>query len=376
MKNTNLLKGLGILLIITHNYMHWLPECVAENEYTFSTERIDLLCTYLAQGGPHVLLNILSHFGHYGVAIFLFLSGYGLAKKYEAPLPAPAPEDTTAPLPQTTHTPRAKGAAAFLFRHAVKLWRLMVPALVAFVVIEMMQGTWNRPLSRLFPLLGFYSNLQPHRDLILGPWWWFGLMMQFYLLWRLLIFRRGRAVLYGTMGVCLAAVLAVAWTERGSLASTDTLTCYLHYNFPPSMLAFGLGVADARYGLGWLHRWWSPLVGVGVVLVGSFNAGIWTVSPVGALMVALAFVQKENGSAGHGNIVYVNIRMVLTFLGGISAWLFALHPVVREYTIGLAKTGNDWLLYLSIVIYLAACILLAWVAKAVAGNKKNEVRTQ
>ena len=82
-KDTTLLKGIGILLIITHNYMHWLPECVPENEYTFSVERIDQLCAYLAQGGPHVLLNILSHFGHYGVDIFLFLSGYGLVKKYE-----------------------------------------------------------------------------------------------------------------------------------------------------------------------------------------------------------------------------------------------------------------------------------------------------
>ena len=40
-KDTTLLKGIGILLIITHNYMHWLPECVPENEYTFSVERIE-----------------------------------------------------------------------------------------------------------------------------------------------------------------------------------------------------------------------------------------------------------------------------------------------------------------------------------------------
>ncbi|MBP5629858.1 MAG: acyltransferase family protein [Bacteroidaceae bacterium] len=361
MRNTTLLKGLGILLIITHNFMHWLPDCVAENEYTFSTERIDLLCSYLAQGGPHVLLNILSHFGHYGVAIFLFVSGYGLVKKYEsgAAVKRGLRED-----------------AFFLYSHAVKLWKLMVPALLFFVVIEMMQGTWNRPMSRLFPLLGFYSNLQPHRDLILGPWWWFGLMMQFYILWRLLIYRRGRAVLYGTMGVCMAAVMVIAWLERGSLESTETLTCYLHYNFPSSMLAFGLGVADARYGLGWLHRWWSPLVGLAVVLLGSFNAGIWTISSAGALMVALAFVAKEDEDIRFGRVLYVNVRMVLVFLGSISAWLFALHPVVREYTIGLAKKGSDGLLYLSILIYLAASIMLAWVVTYLVKDKKNKVSTQ
>ncbi|MBR1917925.1 MAG: acyltransferase family protein [Bacteroidaceae bacterium] len=375
-KDTTLLKGLGILLIITHNYMHWLPECVAENEYTFSVERIDQLCAYLAQGGPHVLLNILSHFGHYGVAIFLFLSGYGLVRKYESSEEREfgslrAEKGKAAFLPSNI-----RAFALFLLRHAVKLWRLMVPAVLLFMVMEMMQGTWNRPLSRLFPLLGFYSNLQPHRDLILGPWWWFGLMMQFYLLWRLLLFRRGRWVLYLTMSVCVAVVLAVAWTERGQLDSTGTLTCYLHYNFPPSMLAFGLGVADARYGLGWLHRWWSPLVGMAVLIVGSFNAGIWCVSSVGALMVALAFAGRSGESKAQGNIVYVNLRQVLIFLGTISAWLFALHPVVREYTIDLAKKGNDGLLYLSIVIYLGCSVLLAWVATGIAKSKKNKGRTQ
>ena len=308
-----------------------------------------------------MLLNILSHFGHYGVAIFLFVSGYGLVKKYEsgAAVKRGLRED-----------------AFFLYSHAVKLWKLMVPALLLFVVIEMMQGTWNRPMPRLFPLLGYYSNLQPHRDLILGPWWWFGLMMQFYILWRLLIYRRGRAVLYTTMGVCMAAVMVIAWLERGSLESTETLTCYLHYNFPSSMLAFGLGVADARYGLRWLHRWWSPLVGLAVVLLGSFNAGIWTISSAGALMVALAFVAREDEDIRFGRVLYVNMRMVLVFLGSISAWLFALHPVVREYTIGLAKNGSDGLLYLSILIYLAASIMLAWVVTYLVKDKKNKVSTQ
>ena len=357
MKNTTLLKGLGILLITTHNYMHWLPGCVAENEYTFSLERIEMLAQYLGDGGPHVLLNILSHFGHYGVAIFLFLSGYGLVKKYEQ------------------HDVR-ENSIVFIGHHAIKLWRLMVPAVVLFVVIETILGTWNRPMSRLLPLLGFYSNLQPGRDLILGPWWWFGLMMQFYILWRLLIYRRGKIVLYTTMGVCLAAVLTIAWIERGSLESTKTLTCYLHYNFPPSMLAFGLGVAHARYNLQWLRQWWSPLVGIAVILLGSFNAGIWCISSVGALMIAMAFVGKDTDSENPQHIIYLNMRIILIFLGSISAWLFALHPVVREYTIGMARQNNDWLLYLSIIVYLGVSILLAWIMTNMMKNKKNSTHTQ
>lgn len=365
MKNTTLLKGLGILLIITHNYTHWLPQCVEENEYTFSPERVMQLADYLWQGGPHVLLNLFSHYGHYGVAIFLFVSGYGLVKKYE----------------------QGQGAQGdswwrFLWRHALKLWKLMVPAVALFVIIQMALGIWNRPFTRLIPLLGFYSNLQPHRDLLLGPWWWFGLMMQFYILWRLIIYKRKKWVLYTLMALCLIAQLGVAWLERGVLDQKDTLTNYLHYNFPPSMLAFGLGVAHARYGLKWIEMWWSPLVGMAIVVLGSFNAGIWCVSSIGAIMVAVAFTNlsakestkntppiQDGALRSASNVIYFNIHTVLQFLGTISAWLFALHPIVRDYCIPLARRSSDMWLYLSLAIYLAISIVAAWLFTSLTNKK-------
>lgn len=371
MKNTTLLKGLGILLIILHNYAHWLPQCVEENEYTFSAERVMQLANYLWQGGPHVLLNIFSHYGHYGVAIFLFVSGYGLVKKYEQGSGA-----------------RSDNWWRFLWRHALKLWKLMVPAVALFVIIQMALGIWNRPLTRLIPLLGFYSNLQPHRDLLLGPWWWFGLMMQFYILWRLIIYKRKKWVLYTLMALCLIAQLGIAWMERGILAQKDTLTCYLHYNFPPSMLAFGLGVAHARYGLKWIEAWWSPIVGLLIVVLGSFNAGLWCISSVGAVMMAVAFTRLSDKEATkkttpdtdgsnkqYTNIIYFNIHTLLKFLGSISAWLFALHPIVRDYCIPLARRGSDLSLYLSVAIYLCVSIVVAWFFTALT-SKKNSAPMQ
>ncbi len=343
-----MLKGLGILLIVTHNYMHWLPDCVDENEYTFSIERIDKLVEYLGQGGPHVVLNLLSHFGHYGVAIFLFLSGYGLTKKYE-PMSGN----------QLNATPRI-GIVPFVFRHALKLWKLMVPVVVLFVATQLYHGTWNRPWTRLLPLLGFYSNLQPERDLLLGPWWWFSLMMQLYIVWRLFIYRNGKSMLYTVIGLCLATQIAATWIERGNLASYDTLTSYLHYNFPCSMLAFGLGVAHARYNLYWLRQWWSPLVGLSLIIIGAFNAGIWCISPAGIVMIAATFAHNVDSRLRTRERWCITPLRILVFLGEISAWLFALHPIVRIYPIRMARTGGDLDVYLSIVIYLAVSILLAW----------------
>ena len=82
-QDTGALKGLAILCIAIHNFCHWLPMAVHENEYVFRLEDSFKLLHYVENFRPHVLLNVFSHFGHYGVPVFLFLSGYGLVCKYE-----------------------------------------------------------------------------------------------------------------------------------------------------------------------------------------------------------------------------------------------------------------------------------------------------
>ena len=62
--DTAFLKGIAILMIVLHNFCHHLPLSVTENEYTFSPLRFQQLCRYIIDGGPHVVLNTISHFGH------------------------------------------------------------------------------------------------------------------------------------------------------------------------------------------------------------------------------------------------------------------------------------------------------------------------
>ena len=98
-QDTGALKGLAILCIAIHNFCHWLPMAVHENEYVFRLEDSFKLLHYVENFRPHVLLNVFSHFGHYGVPVFLFLSGYGLVCKYERSTPgglmagAPSPPE-------------------------------------------------------------------------------------------------------------------------------------------------------------------------------------------------------------------------------------------------------------------------------------------
>ena len=77
------MRGLAIVGIFMHNYLHWLGPMVKENEYQFIQHNVDRMMVELSSPSGNLIYHLFSFFGHYGVPIFLFLSGYGLVKKYE-----------------------------------------------------------------------------------------------------------------------------------------------------------------------------------------------------------------------------------------------------------------------------------------------------
>lgn len=330
-RDTAFLKGIAISLIVLHNFCHWLPLCVTENEYTFRTDRIWQYVSYLGHGGPHLLLNFFSHYGHYGVPLFLFLSGYGLVMKYERTKVEPI------------------GVGTFMWRHACKLWWLMLPPLLAFFVIETIGGNWGHRPDQVFCLVAFVNNLQPVRDLILGPWWFFSLMMQLYLIYIVILRRwRGFKVLAAVVGFCWllqAAALGFDWRMDWGQPDLDLFN-YMRYNCIGSMLPFGVGIAMARWQY-MCSGWRCQVLGLVLLLLSAFNALLWLVSPVFLLMATLPLVRLVKSE---------QVKAVFVWLGGISACLFAVHPVVRAYTIGMAKTGA---VYTGLVLYLVLSIGLA-----------------
>lgn len=331
-QETTALRGLAIALIILHNFTHWLPRCVPENEYTWALSRIQMYVHYITNGGPHLVLNFFSHYGHYGVALFLFLSGYGLVKKYEREAPT-----------QRTLMQEVVDGVGFLLHHALKLWTLMLPALaVLWAMKTYMGGVWKWSASDVWGLVGFVANLGQRHQVIMGPWWWFSLMMQFYVIYRFVFYRRGKAVLLGFTGLCLIVQLVATGMSLDALVGRPNLIYHMHYNFPCSILPFALGIWAARYGAEWLLRPWTAVAALLVVVGGSYTPWLWAVA--GPFAVAVMLQGR---------------RLPLHWLGVISAWVFALHPIVREYTIGWARAGY---LYTALLAYLAITLIAAWVA--------------
>ena len=80
--DTAVLKALAMLLIVAHNFFHLVPPSPVENEFAFgSAKGIWQAIAICVQFPGEIFHVLLAFFGHYGVVIFIFLSGYGLTRK-------------------------------------------------------------------------------------------------------------------------------------------------------------------------------------------------------------------------------------------------------------------------------------------------------
>ena len=89
LQDSNIIKAIAILLIMSHNFFHLLPPAPGENEMTFSRDNFLRVFIQIYENPLDAFHPLVSFFGHYGVFLFLFLSGYGLTIKSTRLSPPP-----------------------------------------------------------------------------------------------------------------------------------------------------------------------------------------------------------------------------------------------------------------------------------------------
>lgn len=77
--NSLLLRGVAILFIVLHNYLHY-PQFgfSGENEMSFSAAKAEGFFSAITVGS-NLIGEFISHLGWIGVPVFVFLTGYGIA---------------------------------------------------------------------------------------------------------------------------------------------------------------------------------------------------------------------------------------------------------------------------------------------------------
>ncbi len=336
------LRGLAIIGIFLHNYCHWLGPVVKENEYTFSQHNVDWLTAVMASPDGLLPAHLVSFFGHYGVPVFLFLSAYGLELKYGRSLYAPA--------------------FRFVAYHWKKLFSMMIVGFVSFTIVDAMTpGRWHYTLTQVLAQLAMVNNLLPDPDHNIwpGPFWFFGLMLQLYVVYRLLLYKRHWAWTAGAMVVCLGVQLAFA-------PESEALNWY-RYNFMGGMLPFGLGLLYARYGnriiltnLNTLSLLVSVVFCGFMVMWMSASYLLWSVVPLVVCILCVYVVKLLSQAARRPVGAWLMERLV--WMGEISAALFVIHPVLRKVFIPISRHGD---IYTGLLLYAIAAIGAAWLIRLV-----------
>ncbi|WP_248120285.1 acyltransferase family protein [Prevotella intermedia] len=347
----NILRGIAIVGIVLHNYCHWLRPIVKENEYQFNQHNVDWFNNVMAHGfNERTFFHLLSFFGHYGVPIFLFLSAYGLVMKYEGAKKQSLPDSGS------TNEPNA---LSFLRYHWLKLFRMMIVGFAAFVLVDAMtEGQHHYEVMDIVAQMGLFNNLLPNPDDIIwpGPYWFFGLMLQLYIVYRLFLYRKGWTWVVAFIAVC--TIIELLCEPNG-----EPLNRW-RYNFVGGMLPFGLGLLYAKYMRNVSLRIYGATFIVSLLLIrfGSSHFFTWLFVPMFVCSASVSFVKLLSYWNTHYPKYTFGIAKTFDWLGVISAALFISHPITRKIIIPISRGGDYWT---GLLLYIIASVCVAWLFKEI-----------
>ena len=337
------MRGIAILAIVLHNYCHFISSIVQENEYQFFTSNNDRLWQVISHPDELLPIHLLSFFGHYGVPVFLFLSGYGLVRKYETS------DDSCPPV-------------RFVRYSYLKLLRMLIVGFSLFICVDMVtpgrfQFHWDNVIAQLL----MYINVLPEPEKTIWPgiYWFFGLMMELYIVYRLLFYRRSSWI--------AVALIVVCWLLQAFCDPEGETLNRLRYNCIGGLLPFGLGIIAARvrtlrtgsttptdsayapYGpILWLLVF---ILSVALVFAMSFNFYTWLLwIPVFIILGTIALVKAMPKW----------MLSIVTWFGNISAAMFVAHPIARKLFITVAWKQD---IYDGLMLYIIAVIAISWAVK-------------
>lgn len=341
--DSDLYRGIAILMIVTHNFMHLFPE-PKENEFEFIPDRFLSLLNLLWNEPENVVRVSLSFFGHFGVQLFVFLSAYGLTKKYSLHKPEYWP---------------------FIWERLLKIYPAFILAIMAWAIIAgspaglsgpLKAVYWNR--ESLILKLTLLSNFIPGKSLSpVGPWWFIPFIFQFYFVFPLLLklyYRWGGSLLLIISEISILCSIMV----QGKIGNVNIYFTILGH-LPELCLGMYMARSDDA-GLRIPKR--LLLAAFTVYFLGNLYENFWYANHISFLIVLLAacnyLITKIKGNN--------TIKKIFLFFGALSMPLFLVNGFLREPYISWAIYYNHWLLTIVLcLLHLMVSVVVALVLSRV-----------
>lgn len=330
---TNLMKGLGMLAIMFHNYFHWVSPSTGENEFDFSIDRLLNLGQGLVKM-PFESINLFfTYFGHFGVQLFILVSGYGLAMSCRG---------------------RSEPFSGFIGRRLNRLYPAFLLAVGLLLVLIFFKSN-DLPPHDWFRSIGyklmFVANLVPGELFsVNGPWWFYGLIVQLYILFPLL----NRLYLkYGTKGLLVPVVLGylLLFFVNPLVVKGDV---NLMGSFPGHLAEFSLGIWLA-HNPAIVVRWWYYVIAFVVFSLGNVFPEAWLFSFLAVAFLLVGLSRRISGSGSQGSLF---VRFLI-YIGELSMYLFAVHGFLRAPFVAYANQAHLPLVTIALSVIFFVISLLA-----------------
>ena len=331
-KECSALRGVAILAIALHNFCHCLPDAPQENEFWFSAENNLLFWNTLQI--EQTFIQLFAFWGHLGVPVFVFLSGYGLAVRYNS---------STC---EWKH---------FLWRHYKKLLIPMIigTLLYQMILVILLQNT-SDPLHLLLQI-SLFQNILPHSMSVFspGPYWYFGMTLQLYILFAIF---KNKPPMY----ILLFALFFLIM--QFFLQDHHYSLVWLKYNslgwLSPFIIGIFLGKATMHYSFSKRLFQFTLATSFILLILFGFQYYIWLLIPIIIPVFAISLVKVSPS---------VIIKPMI-LIGDISLYIFVVHPIIRQLTIPLAQNINP---YISLLIYISLTIYISFFAKSLVKYLKT-----
>jgi len=315
LKQTTIFKGMAIFMIAMHNYFHWIAPKPGENEFNFNFTRLENYIDILTNQTLFGLQATFSYFGHYGVQIFLFLSAYGLTKKYG---------DTS---PQYLN---------FIWKRIVKIYPAFILAIISWAIFTGYKAGLYGPIEvlvahakALLYKLTFTSNFIPGEALnLVGPWWFVSLIVQFYLFFPLLLKIEKRFSTKGLITVALLSIISTPFLQQ--------ITSFnVYYTLIGHLAEFSLGIYLAKREKTHISFYFIILI-ILLFLLGNIFELFWYFSHMSVLLLMLLLFQWFIPKMNSHTFVF------FSFLGTISMYIFYTNGFMRHAFAIAAFQSKDW----------------------------------
>ena len=331
---SNLIKGVAILMIIFHNYFHIIPPSPGENQFAFASLNFDRYWQLLISDPFSIIRYSFSYFGHYGVQLFIFISGYGLYISYNK---------------------KEISYFKFLGQRIKKLY----PALLFIVVFLLIAiPIWEQKInlstieSLLLKLTLLFNFIPGEGMAVTGPFWFFSLIVQLYIIFPLLMYLTKK---FGSLSMLVVGAVSLVITLLFN-HYFDSLDVSLYLFFIGQLPIFCLGIYFASKRV--IHLSESVLI-ISIIIfsLGNINELFWYFSFAAFTIFMLGFFLAIFPGLEKRKKLY----SFLLYSGSISLYLFAVHGIARfPFEFISEKYDNAIITSLLSIVYLAGTYLLAW----------------